>query len=1250
MTLELSVRNTTGIDDVEPWMKEAASTRKGMYAITVEYRKGTIYGGLFEKEEVITVVFTAEELGKLDKTITNQVYSDPKPKVKESIVYQKAAELWPGHSRVEIAMRTLGPWAITQYRCNGNWHDPVDQRLRVMLGGTLAMSAVLGTAAFACWGYGARRDTEPVEKLHRAVSITTRLAAVTGASLTLWNYMYAGQHKVVHMLINAERGTGNGEDSSSVASGEEDGRGGSPGDDPAADSVDGEPNAEEGEEETGSAPVMAMLGTGAIIVLQHHIDLYRDAVAFNDASHATTASSLAVDAGNWAIANMTYNWLDDIEFPTSATIHRCCLQAASWWQSDTDTRYMSASATVELIEDHLSPLAHVYAGTGQYWKMTAWCCALYMFYRLNKAGKFHEAVDVVDAASEPAAPVPHAAYLAAFRHQLVTDPKYSHFGVEEQERDVWDNGVIWSGEPDWEYVVRQRIVSRIAQQTAASRIAAEEDEGDDDDDGASTTSDAGSETSVWVHGDEAAEVLRARAGMMDAHERLMKAEARCVESVRAARLAAAAAGSVIGSCIGGDIAAWDRDRARVEQHLPGPPGLPEPSQVEATAAPARAARSTLDTPTAEEQIPCQPGSELVETAASSSGGPATRAAVGPVRNGMGYVAVGHGNHDTHPLGSANAEDAEIRANRDDRVVRGVAGIGVIGQTPDPERPKQIVGVVSLPISHAPNVYAQDAANVVSAIDERINKKKKPFRATAEDKRLIGEMVSEAIHGINRKSLYNQRRVVEWLTSKIFEDMKSKSWSMEKMSRTIEQLCQKIDPKFLLSTAIKLEPMPEGKAARILIADGDLGQVMALLSICCMEDLTKMHLAGKTIKGLNKRAAMRRTCENLRVPRTAKENVAKRNKDKGLPADPGVTTFEGDGSAWDTTCSASLRALTENPIINHISCIIRAYVAVPNIWTEAHEAINAADELTLVYKKKGQFAVHMIDAIRRSGHRGTSCLNWWNNFVLWHVCVFKKPAEFLDPACRYGEDHSGIWRWMNSCFEGDDSALATTPKIEEDCDLHKAILARWDRLGFNMVIFLRSGITGGGTFLLFTGYHLAIDEWGPTGHLPTGAMMPEIDRCFARSGVSTSATMIQFFEQNNRQGCKSVARASALARAFEFSGLAPTVSAKFLEYYANLGDSDMFRQATTLVDRDLRMRIHGDLETEFSEAAIVDDIRIANNLGMDSLTSECERLAACGYPCTEDELSRFVDRMWDYDLLHDWEGFGNSLPISWRLKQ
>lgn len=594
----------------------------------------------------------------------------------------------------------------------------------------------------------------------------------------------------------------------------------------------------------------------------------------------------------------------------------------------------------------------------------------------------------------------------------------------------------------------------------------------------------------------------------------------------------------------------------------------------------------------------------------------------PPRNKLGFVTLGAGNDDHHPLGGVDADDSSIRANRQDRVIENQAGVGVVGQSSDPTNPKQIVGVVALPIADPPNVYAKEAESIESAIDNRITKKQRPFAASKDDKALIGRMVSEAMGKHPRRGLFSTKRVMEWWETHLLQDLRSGKWTEDRLSRTIEALCSRIEPKYRLSCDVKLEPMPEGKPPRMLIADGDEGQTLALLTICCIEDLIKKHLPKKTIKGVGKREAMMRVAAELRAPKSAC------TKTKTQSGHTGATVFEGDGSAWDTTCSAELRDCVENPIIAHVASVMKAIMAHPESWVDAHYDACVMDKLTIHFKKNGEFRRFIIDAIRRSGHRGTSCLNWWVNFVCWHCAIFEAPEMFLDPNIRYGTDHSGLSRWIASAFEGDDSILSTVPAIKESDELYISIMQRWERLGFNMEIFIRDKRA------LFTGYFLALDKQGPTG-----IVMPEIDRCFTRAGVSCSASMITCFKEEDEAGCMAISRASALSRAYEFAGLSPTISVKYLRYYESLS-------VKTNVDRDLQMRTCGG-DTEFSEPDIVAEINMKNGAAMTFDTSERERFDSVGFACTDDELSRFVLRTWEYSLLKDWDGFRESLPASWR---
>lgn len=583
------------------------------------------------------------------------------------------------------------------------------------------------------------------------------------------------------------------------------------------------------------------------------------------------------------------------------------------------------------------------------------------------------------------------------------------------------------------------------------------------------------------------------------------------------------------------------------------------------------------------------------------------------KNKLGYQKAGASYVNEHPGGGNDDKDSEIRATVEGRIIRKDCGVGVVGQSTDDTGRKQVCGVLSQPISVEPNVYAQELLNAIKAIEERINKKQRPYAGSAADELKIKRMVYQSIHG-KRNSPFSAKKVLDLIHTLVYEEIKSNKWTDERVADAIENLCREIDPQFKLKAAVKLEPMPEEKAPRLLIADEDRGQVMALMTIYCIETLIKKHFPEKGIKGLSKKDAIKRVMKACRVPR----KVAKKR----------VTIFEGDGSAWDTTCSASIRELVENPVINHVANLVNGFIyATPSTWAEAHASICAQEKLDISYTKNKEYQKETIDAIRRSGHRGTSCLNWWMNFVCWHCAVFEDPELFLDPVHRHGRDVTGMNRWMNSAFEGDDSFLVTSPRIEEGKSLHMNILQFWERIGFNMKIEIRKERA------LFVGYYIGLDASGPLfdEKKDEWMMVPEIDRCFSRAGTSCSPSMIDAFNAGDRSKCVRLAGSAAMSRAYEFAGLAPTISNKFLQYAVDCNFE---------ITHDLKMRTNQEFD---DKSELIEYIRALNAM----CQSEDKILKSTGFWSSDQEKNRFVDFTWDYDQLADWKGFRNSLPQSWR---
>lgn len=577
-------------------------------------------------------------------------------------------------------------------------------------------------------------------------------------------------------------------------------------------------------------------------------------------------------------------------------------------------------------------------------------------------------------------------------------------------------------------------------------------------------------------------------------------------------------------------------------------------------------------------------------------------------------------------------------------------LAVVGQDfnkTEPTGRAPLVGVLTGPCAGPPNMYTNSIENVREGIKNRLTLKQKncTWKKGGLEYKRVGRMVRGIIAA---KGPLSEKKVMAWLnTHPILSDLRSKKWSEERATRQIEQLCQTVDPSFKLSTAVKVENMPEGKAPRFLIADGDAGQVMALLAVKCLEELLFEHNEIHSIKHAGKRKAMERLVKGYSsIP-------------EWRVRDHGATFLEGDGSAWDTTCNETVRGLIENPILEHIGRIIAVTTLIPESWNKAHEEVNSRSMLKLFFSKNGQFFKEAIKAIRRSGHRGTSVLNYLINWVMTICSLFVEPERFIDPDVRVSTDVAGVKRWFYGGWEGDDSGSQTSPKLimlSEDArrkldsgaltyadfvDKDKLItenvvkashlaLNFWSDAGFHMkFVFACKRATMVGWHL-----HLRTTEDGST--VPSGIMAPELPRAL-KMNVTTSRVCVDALESGDLKGFTMVASAANLARAADFAGIVPSVSKKYLEYADRLN-------STNYVDRELGMRVNG--EEGVSADSVRDEINIRNSAISPSMEEEiCRKL---GYDYTSDELLAFNTRLWTLETAWDYEGYSASLPAAWKV--
>ena len=149
----------------------------------------------------------------------------------------------------------------------------------------------------------------------------------------------------------------------------------------------------------------------------------------------------------------------------------------------------------------------------------------------------------------------------------------------------------------------------------------------------------------------------------------------------------------------------------------------------------------------------------------------------------------------------------------------------------------------------------------------------------------------------------------------FEDLKSKKWSEHRFNHAFEKALKQLDPKF------KLEPMGNVSAGRpkpprLLIADGDMGQVMALWSVAIFARLIFKKYKKRSINGSTRLVALDDAITALEP------------SDKHAGTTIRTPSVQGDGSAWDSCCVAAVRELIENPCLEHIPSILGEYVSEP----------------------------------------------------------------------------------------------------------------------------------------------------------------------------------------------------------------------------------------------------------------------------------------------------------------------------------
>lgn len=581
------------------------------------------------------------------------------------------------------------------------------------------------------------------------------------------------------------------------------------------------------------------------------------------------------------------------------------------------------------------------------------------------------------------------------------------------------------------------------------------------------------------------------------------------------------------------------------------------------------------------------------------------------RDALGYRKPGDYVEESEAGRADVYSDAEYRAITSDGRTFDCGGwCGVLGQDPSPTAPLLPAGFVALPVSEAPNVYATTPGNVDVAVRERIVKKQQPFAMTEADK----QSVASAVTGL-LDNLFTKENVQAWADRHDLSALKSKKWSAKRFEATYEKISAKDKLQYRPTIGIKNEPMPHGKAPRMLIADGDDGQMMSVLADACIEGIVKEKLPRMTIKGRHKRQALNEIFAHLRM----------RDDD---PTD----TITGDGTAWDTKCSSELRAITENVIVGKVIDYLAPMLRTAEQWDEALTEIMARETLDLPFEIKNSedpikvLKYIVIDAIRRSGDRGTSILNWLINYIMWMCAFFEAPRKLMGKPVVCAKDRWGVIRVVKLAFEGDDSLATTTPKLKTQQQAD--ITSWWTRGGHQMKLEF------GEDHATFVGVRLEVDKSGPTG-----VFGPEVDRCMKRSGISCSPGAVLALKSEDVSTLATISAAAAWSRALDFAPILPSISRKYRDYAKSHGAPRPDAEST----HDLRMRFG--VEDEDVMSAVIS--RVESEMAAIEILDELDNLKRLGYPTSAVEYGKFLDHPWDFSQFRDYSTFAGTLPASWK---
>lgn len=472
-------------------------------------------------------------------------------------------------------------------------------------------------------------------------------------------------------------------------------------------------------------------------------------------------------------------------------------------------------------------------------------------------------------------------------------------------------------------------------------------------------------------------------------------------------------------------------------------------------------------------------------------------------------------------------------------------------------------------------------NVEAAILGRIVEPHEPFTLDADERADLTHVV-DALRAEIKSDVKQIDKIIQ---SKLgINGWKSAKWNETRATRELNNLRNTYAPRYKFSAAIKLEPSKNGKPPRLLIADGDKGQVMAWVMMATLEKWIFKRYQHRSIKALPKKEAMQRVVKML-------GQTDPRDPDTPVP----VAVLENDGSAWDACMSELLRELTENPIMDDFSELIEKYfmTEAPQDFLDARKTSNRLKTLGLELRKdkggttpadscdlpRGKCWRTVIRAIRRSGCRGTSVLNFLSNMVCWcWVLGGRNAAALIRPNGAKVVCVDGVARFVKMCFEGDDSILtlwANGGAPSMSAEFKEMLGKRWTSLGHRPKLHWRRP----GEVAEFTGWHFSVDYLG----LDPTCMAPDLIRSLTAMAYSTNPAAVAAAASGDRKAMMEAVAPGMLAKVYPWALYYPVLARQIYAIFAPHLKAETEYSRDELYSLDLQPEDFG-----FSEADVQND--------------------------------------------------------------